>query len=248
MLHGIYGRGRNWQAIARALVAARPGYGCWLVDLPHHGDSGPGRHGDTVAGLAADLHDWMRERAITPDAVLGHSYGGKVALAYARYPRTSPVQIWIVDSSPEIRPPSGSAWDMLAIVGRLPSRFDSREQAVSAIVEGGFPPGVAQWMATNLTRGDGGFVWRIDFDVMERLMLDFFRTDLWDVVDAPPANVTLHFVKASDSSALSPETVRRLGSSGSDAVHLHHLQGGHWVHAESPEAVSSLLLQHLPVT
>jgi pimeloyl-ACP methyl ester carboxylesterase len=34
MLHGIYGRGRNWQAIARAVVAARPEYGCWLVDLP----------------------------------------------------------------------------------------------------------------------------------------------------------------------------------------------------------------------
>jgi pimeloyl-ACP methyl ester carboxylesterase len=44
MLHGIYGRGRNWQAIARGVTTARPEYACWLIDLPHHGDSGPGQH------------------------------------------------------------------------------------------------------------------------------------------------------------------------------------------------------------
>ena len=53
MLHGIYGRGRNWQAVARSLVAARPDVACWLVDLPHHGQSGPGRHGDTVRRAGA---------------------------------------------------------------------------------------------------------------------------------------------------------------------------------------------------
>src|SRR5688500_14551425 len=83
MLHGIYGRGRNWQAVARALAAARPDYVCWLVDLPHHGDSASGAHGNSVAGLAADVHDWLASRRITPHAILGHSYGGKVALAVA---------------------------------------------------------------------------------------------------------------------------------------------------------------------
>jgi esterase len=245
MLHGIYGRGRNWQAIARAIAAARSDYGCWLVDLPHHGDSGPGRHGDTVAGLAADLDDWLRANDITTDAILGHSYGGKVALAYAKCKRTSPLQVWIIDSTPEVKQPSGSAWDMLAIVRRLPGRFTSREEVVNAIVAGGFSAGVAQWMATNLVRDDGGFVWRLDFDTMERLLLDFFSTDLWDVVESPPANVVIHFIKASESSAISPEAVRRIESAPSSAVHLHHLEGGHWVHAESPESVTALLLEHL---
>lgn len=246
MLHGIYGRGRNWQAIARAIVAARPDYGCWLVDLPHHGDSGPGRHGDTVSGLASDLGDWVRSHDITADAVLGHSYGGKVALAYARHERTSPRQVWVIDSTPDVKPPSGSAWDMLTVVRRLPRRFMSREEAVSAIVDGGFPTGVAQWMATNLAREDGGFVWRLDFDVIETLLLDFFSTDLWDVVESPPSNVEIHFIKASKSGALSPEAVRRIESVPSRSVHLHSLEGGHWIHAESPEAVSALLLEHLP--
>ena len=83
MLHGIYGRGRNWLGIARAVVERRSDYACWLVDLPHHGDSGPGAHGDTVMGLAEDVEDWLVSQALTPRAVLGHSYGGKVALALA---------------------------------------------------------------------------------------------------------------------------------------------------------------------
>jgi pimeloyl-ACP methyl ester carboxylesterase len=66
LLHGIYGRGRNWQTIARALTDARPEYASWLVDLPHHGDSGPGAHGDTVEGLAADLDDWLAAERLTP--------------------------------------------------------------------------------------------------------------------------------------------------------------------------------------
>jgi esterase len=251
MLHGIYGRGRNWLGIARALVAARPEYACWLVDLPHHGESRAGSHGDGVLGFAADLHDWVATRGVTPDAILGHSYGGKVALAFAAQqraaprPSSRPLQVWVIDSTPETKAPSGSAWGMLEIVRRLPRRVATREEAITAIVEGGYPLGVARWMSTNLVRDNGAFTWRIDFDVMERLLQDFFRTDLWPVVEAPPPGVELHFLKASESNALSPEGVKRLMAATGPRVHLHHRPGGHWIHAESPETVTQLLVDSL---
>lgn len=246
MLHGIYGRGRNWQGIARALVATRPEFACWLVDLPHHGDSGPGEHGDGVVGFAEDLHDWAEAQHIVPDAVLGHSYGGKVALACARRPRQTPLQIWVIDSSPETKSPSGSAWGMLDVVRRLPARMGSRDEAITAIAAAGYGTGVAQWMATNLVRDQGEFIWGLDLDVMERLLHDFFTTDLWDVVEAPPPGVTLHFLKASESNALSADGVARLTAATGPRVHLHHRPGGHWIHAETPEVVTELLTAHLP--
>src|SRR5262245_36537263 len=159
MLHGIYGRGRNWQSIARAVVAARPEYACWLADLPHHGDSPPGAHGDTVSGLAEDVSDWMASQAIVCDAGLGHSYGGKVALAIAARAQDTTLQIWVIDSTPEIKPPSGSAWTMLELIRRLPQRFRTREEAIEAVVQGGYARGVAMWMATNLSRVGDGFEW-----------------------------------------------------------------------------------------
>ena len=245
MLHGIYGRGRNWQGIARALVAARPEYCCWLVDLPYHGVSGPGTHGDTVAGIARDLHDWIASAGFTADAVLGHSYGGKVALAYASLDRTAPLQVWVIDSTPETKAPSGSAWTMLELIRRLPQRFGSRDEAVDAIVSGGFTLGVAQWMATNLTREEDAFVWRLDFSAMERLLDDFFVTDLWEIVEKPGPSQEIHFLKASESSTISPTALERLGRAPKDRVLAHHAKGGHWIHAESPQVVVDLLVKHL---
>jgi pimeloyl-ACP methyl ester carboxylesterase len=246
MLHGIYGRGRNWQGIARALAAERPEYACWLVDLPYHGESGPGAHGDNVVGLAQDVDDWLATEGITPDAILGHSYGGKVALAIAARRPSQPLQVWVIDSTPEIKQPSGSAWQMLEIIRGLPSRFTSRDEAVAAIVRGGFPLGVAQWMGTNLAREGDAFVWRLDFEAMDRLLHDFFNTDLWPVIEDPSPLHDLHFLKASESSALSAEGVARLDAVTGPHIHLHHREGGHWIHAESPDVVTALLIDHLP--
>jgi esterase len=252
MLHGIYGRGRNWQSIARGVVAARPEYACWLVDLPYHGDSPGGGHGDTVDGLAADVAEWMASEKIVPDAILGHSYGGKVALALAARIRTTRLQIWVIDSTPEIKVPSGSAWTMLDLIRRLPRRFNSREEAIEELTAGGYSRAVAQWMASNLTRVDDPptpgpvFEWRLDFDAMERLLRDFFQTDLWNVVESPAASLDIHFVKASESSAISAHAVERLEAASHERVHLHHRSGGHWIHAESPQVVTELLVEHLP--
>lgn len=246
MMHGIFGRGRNWQTIARAVVRARPEYACWLIDLPHHGDSPAGTHGDTVRGLAADVSEWCNTQGLTPDGILGHSYGGKVALAFADRRRDQPLQVWVIDSTPEVKEPSGSAWGMIDVVRALPPRFATRDAAIGALVESGYALGVAQWMATNLESNDDGFAWKLDFVAMERLLVDFFATDLWEVVESPAAEHDLHFLKASESSAITAAAVERLAASSGRRVHVHHRQGGHWIHAESPQVVTELLVTHLP--
>ena len=248
MLHGIYGRGRNWQAIAQRVVDARPDYTCWLVDLRHHGESEKQGAPDTLDALAADVEQWMAETGIEANATLGHSFGGKVALALAARHRLMPLQTWVIDSTPEAKTPGGSAWEMLRVVRALPTRFASRADAVEGVIAGGFSTGVAQWMSTNLERTDEGFRWSLDFDVMERLLLEFFASDLWDVLEHPAPGHDIHVLKATESSVISPEAVARLEAiaRGGAQVHLHLLEGGHWIHAERPDAVAELLVAHLP--
>jgi pimeloyl-ACP methyl ester carboxylesterase len=199
-----------------------------------------------VAGLADDLTDLFRTSSVGPDAILGHSYGGKVALAFAARPRATPLQVWVIDSTPEVKAPSGTAWGMLDLVRRLPARFTTREEAIEGLTKGGYTLGVAQWMATNLVRQQDAFVWKLDFDAMERLLRDFFKTDLWQVVESPPEQLDVHFLKASESSAISADAVTRIEAAAGDRVHLHHRQGGHWIHAESPQVVTDLLVEQLP--
>jgi esterase len=206
----------------------------------------------TLAGAAADLDavgsgsasDWG---AGSFGAVLGHSFGGKVALVRAAED-PGIRQVWVVDSTPEARDPEGGAWDMLASLRRLPATFEDRDAAVAALEAEGVAHAVALWMTTNLAWREDRYEWSLDLDDMEALLLDFFRTDLWPVVEEPREGLEIHFIRATGSRVLSAEAVGRIRAAGegSGRVFLHDVQGGHWLNVDNPDAVIALLARHLP--
>ena len=248
VLHGIFGAGRNWGTIARRLVDARPEWGVVLVDLRMHGRSHGFPPPHTLAASAADVDALVEHLDLHAAAVLGHSFGGKVALMYAGRHGSELRQVWVMDSTPAVKPPAGSSWRMIEAVRALPPEFASRAEAVEGLVAQGFEEGVAQWMAINLEPADGRYRWRLDFAAMEEMLRDFFRTDLWPVVEAPPAWAELHFVKATRSDTLDDEAAARVRAAGerSGRVFLHELEGGHWINADNPDAVVQLLVEKLP--
>jgi esterase len=255
MLHGLYGRGRNWQSIAKALVAQRPDWGSLLIDLRLHGESvGAGfAPPHTLARAAEDVEatlaaDPAAAGGAAVQAVLGHSFGGKVALALATPLAESLSQVWVIDSTPEARTPAGGAWDMVQHVRAMPATFGARAEAVAALEQRGWPTGVATWMATNLRFSDGLFRWTLDFDGMEALLRSFFDTDLWSVVEQPPGRVVIHVVKGEQSHTLSEEACARIqrAHDANGRVHLHRIAGGHWLNVDNPQAIIALLVAHLP--
>lgn len=251
MVHGIYGRGRNWAAIARALAARRPDRVSALVDLRLHGASPAFDPPHTVPACADDLRALLGQAPwpAPVDAVVGHSFGGKVALSLlADGPPPPLAQVWIADSTPAPGEPDGSAWEMLGVVRGLPPRVATRAEAIDGLTRGGVAPDVAAWMVSNLRREGDGLVWALDLDAMEALLRDFFVRDYWAVVEAPPAGVTLHFIKGTRSSRLSEPACARIEAAGraTGRVHLHRVEGGHWVHADNPTQVTALLAEALP--
>jgi esterase len=248
MLHGIFGKGRNWASIARRLVEARPEWGVLLVDLRMHGDSRHFRPPHTLETSAADVERLVEHLDLDAAAVLGHSFGGKVALQYAKTAPPALRQVWVMDSTPAVRVPSGAAWRMIEIARSLPPEFGSRNEAVEGLESHGYAKGLAQWMAMNLEPAEGGrFRWAIDFDAIEVMLRDFFATDLWNVVEQPPEGLEIHFVKATESDTLHAEAVERVErAEQSGGVFLHHLEGGHWINTDNPDGVLRLLQARLP--
>jgi len=251
VLHGIYGMGRNWMSIARRLVTAHPEWGAVLVDLRMHGDSQGFSPPHTVETAAGDLEALIRSTGRPADAVLGHSFGGKVALLQAARSDDPPAQVWIIDSTPEAREPSGTAWEVIEVLRSLPDSYDDRAEAVESVMEaGGFPRPMAQWLSMNLEHEGGRYRWRIDVDAMEALLEDFFDRDLWEVVEDPPAGAEIHFVKAEDSETLREEVAERIERAGKETerVHLHRIPGGHWLNVENPDGILELLSSRLAGT
>lgn len=247
VLHGIYGAGRNWASLVRQVVRERPEWGAVLVDLREHGGSQGFPPPHTLEAAADDLAALVQSLGVRSNAVLGHSFGGKVALMYGKSAAGAVDELWIIDSTPAARAPGGSAASMLRVLRRQPGPFASRAAAVEMLVGEGVETGIAQWITTNLELVDDEYRWRFELDTMDALLQDFFRTDLWDLVERPPPGLQIHFVRAESSDILSAEASARIETAGRESgrVFLHRVEGGHWLNVDNPDAMVSLLAAEL---
>lgn len=250
LLHGFLGAGRNWASFARHLVTRRPEWTAELVDLRLHGDSREIEGPHSVAAAAEDVARLHRSNSApgTPCAVLGHSFGGKVALELATLLAPDLRQAWVVDSTPAPSRGTGSSGSMLDMLDASPAEFADRDAAVRHVMRSGFDEPTARWMATNLRQNRKAWAWDLDRAGLRELLDSFAATDLWNVVDDSNGEVDLRFVRASTGSIMSDDSATRLNAAaeGGRSVRLHVLEGGHWLHIDNPAGLLNLVADGLP--
>jgi pimeloyl-ACP methyl ester carboxylesterase len=251
ILHGILGNRANWRSFARRLVMARPEWGAVLVDLRLHGQSLAFSPPHTLEAAAHDLFEFCADRRV--EAVLGHSFGGKVALRWLADTPCAVSRAWIVDSMPGQRDThhrSGSATQVIAMLESLPTRFDDRAAFVEATLARlrELRPGtrteddetLARWLAMSLERADdGSYALMFDLDAIRDLLDDYFAVDLWPLVESPPDGVDLHIVIGGRSAVYgSQELDRARAAATHPRVFVHEIaDAGHWVHIDAPDAL-----------
>lgn len=248
MLHGILGTGANWRSIARAVTERRPEWGVVLVDLRQHGRSDNGEPPHDVPACAGDVLALIDDIG-GADAIGGHSFGGKVALAARSTVRPGLVQTWMFDASPSARPERATdttelVGQLLTVMERLPQTWERREDFVEAVVSSGHPRPLAQWLAMNLVPNGPGFVLRLDIAAIRSMLADFYSRDLWPVLVDPTLPGTVEIVIAQRSPIITHDDRRRLASAPPH-VHVHTVDAGHWLHVDAPGAVIDLLAQRL---
>lgn len=248
VLHGILGTKSNWRAIVKRVLTSNPTWGALLVDLRNHGESRGFSPPHTIEACAADLSRLVGSVDLRVDAVLGHSYGGKVALAYARAVRGDLARLVVVDSSPGARPDGRGSEGTLRVVellSQLRGVFPTREAFVAELLERDQTRELATWLAMNLEREGEGFRFGLDIDAVRAMLDDYLAQDLWDVVETPPGRVQLEVIVGDDSTVVDAADRARLASAEQrqpERVHVHVVAGaGHWVHVDQPDATVALL-------
>lgn len=247
-LHGILGSGANLRSLARRIVAADSRWQVALVDLRGHGRSSLPPPPHTVAACAADVAELVVRLDVPVRAVLGHSFGGKVALELAARGMLDGLRdVVVVDSLPGARPDRRGSETVLAVLDaleRMPSVLESREQFLALARATGLAEQVAAWLAMSLRKTASGWSLTFDLGAVRAMLDDYFALDLWPFLeDRPPgAEPRVHVVVGARSPVFSSDDrsrLERLAREGRASADV--LDAGHWVHVDDLEGLARVV-------
>jgi len=238
-LHGILGRGRNWRSMASRVIDEQPDWKAVLPDLPNHGNSGAGAGPHTLKGVSERL-DALAATVGRPDIVVGHSFGGKVALVWGAGRR-----LWVLDAPPGPRDmEDGEAIGVLRILAEAKTPATDRSTLREHLIAGGLSEALASWLLTSTRRSASGWSWLWDLDVAHAHLAAYGEADLWPRVLQRGGEVQL--VRAGDSDRWHERDLRAASAAEAMGVGLHLVPGaGHWVHVDAPDTISDLLRAEL---
>ncbi len=253
LLHGILGQGGNLRTVAKRWISHRADTGAILVDLRNHGRSLELPPPDDLAACAADVERLAASLGRPPAAVLGHSFGGKVALKLAQraHQRGEPLdELWVLDSTLGSKRPEdveahpGSTQAIVKRLESMPATFASREWFTAALAEDGLPPSLIAWLAMQVQRDGESYRFGPDMARIRDLLKSYFAEDLWPVVEVPQAR-RVHVVVAGKSSTFSAadrERLRNAERSTAGATQMHFFEdSAHWVHVDAADALDAAL-------
>jgi len=240
-LHGIFGQGGNLRTLARRVGELAPGWGAVLVDLRMHGQSQDLPPPHTVEAAAADL----AALPVPIDAVVGHSFGGKVALAYARA-RGVPRAV-VIDATPGPRPDRRGSETILAVLDALatvPPTFPAREDFLARMQAEGVAPELAQWLAMNVARAGDAYRLRMDLPALRAMLDDYWALDLWPVLEDAAGVTEVDLVLGGRSRVF--DDADRARAEAAPRAHVHVVRdAGHWVHVDAPEVLAAIVADAL---
>lgn len=242
-LHGLFGQGRNWTQVAKALAGpdgteAR----ALLLDLPDHGRSpwsaefSYEAYADAVAATleaTAPGEQWV---------VVGHSLGGKVSMVLTLTHPELVASLVVVDIAPKgygsLDRFTGYIDEMRALpLGELTSRADAEARFRET------DPGVKAFLLQNLRRSGTEWSWQANLDLVradaERgpgsLIAGFpdLHGASWDGPVVWLAGAESEYVRDDDVPAMRALFPR---------TRLVRVRGAaHWVHTDAPEVVVETL-------
>jgi esterase len=249
ILHGLYGSSDNWHSIGRKLA---DDFSVYLIDQRNHGHS-PHHPEHNYEVLREDLKAFILEQAISNPVILGHSMGGKTALAFGlKYPEMVRKMI-VVDISPLGYSPqalSAESSNHERIIHALqsinPEQLTSREEADVMLQKTIAPATIRQFLLKNLKRSaEGKYFWALNLHTLAENLPAIYAGIIPESMPGGIPQFPLLFIKG--------EYSRYIRRSDEEAIRLYFpwaqievIPGaGHWVHAEQPEAFLRAVLSFI---
>lgn len=236
--HGLFGSARNFQTLAPKLANGRR---VLVVDMRNHGES-PWVESMDYNEMGQDLGLMIEEHAGGSAVVLGHSMGGKAAMALALTRPELLAALIVADIAPVAYPHSHLDY-VHAMQSVDLSSISRRSEADSVLAETIPQPMLRAFLLQSLTIRDGEAGWQLNLDALETGMgaITGWPEDLSGKSYEGPS-LFIYGGASEHEVAKSEPLIRELFPQ----AELQELAGaGHWLHAEKPaeflEAVNTWL-------
>jgi pimeloyl-ACP methyl ester carboxylesterase len=264
VLHGLLGSGSNFESWAKALAKSCEESGeprrVMLVDLRNHGDS-PHRPEMGFEDMAADVVDLLDRKGIDRAVLIGHSIGGKVAMATALLHRERVERLCVIDIAPTAYSPSEEHIESIANIIQAMravklSAVSTKKDADLQLSRTVSDRGLRAFVLTNLKKtvvsdsvgeaelplSSASFAWRVNLPAIDSSIPSLMGWDLGS--RARYAGNTL-FVAGGKSRFLRSSHLPEIQSSFTHFSLTTLRNASHWVHADEPDALLLIALNFL---
>jgi len=226
ILHGLFGSSDNWRGLAKQLATKAK---VITVDLRNHGRS-PHSSEQNYALMVEDLAELFDSLSLDKADIIGHSMGGKVAMAFSqRYPQWSR-KLVVVDIAPREYQDEHSAIFKKLLDLDL-SLYSSRNEVDNALKISLPNKAVRQFLLMNLALNDEQLSWRINLQAL----YDNYPQLLKAVCAGNTIMIPSCFIRGGQSDYIHDEDEDLIRSCFPNVQLVTIELAGHWVHAEAPQ-------------
>ncbi len=233
ILHGLFGRRRNWQALQKRLAdSAR----IVTADMRNHGDS-PWDDSMAYTDMADDIAALIDNLGQGPAVVIGHSMGGKAAMTLALRDPDLVRSLMVIDIAPVVYDHEYQPY--IDAMRHVPVAELGRRSEAESYMESLIPdPSIRSFLLQNLGQDERGLNWQVNLDAIENGISEILG---FPDANGDPYEGPTKFLRGGKSDFVLDQHLPRIESLFPMAT-LDTVSGaGHWVHAEKPEDVISAI-------
>ena len=237
ILHGLLGSLDNWQTLAKKFSEK---FKVYTVDQRNHGKSPHTEHHNYDL-MQQDLLDLLDNLGIDKANIIGHSMGGKTAMAFALNHPDRVNKLIVADIAPK-KYPRGHDAIFKALFEVPVDKIESRNEADEIMKKYIPQKGVRLFLMKNLDRkgSSNEFEWKMNLDTLWKDYDEVSGATFEGVFNGP-----VLFLKGEKSPYIQESDTSGIQKLFPNAIIKALPNAGHWVHADSPRAFMENVLMFL---
>lgn len=231
LLHGLFGSLENLGVLSRNLSQY---FSVYALDLPEHGRSAHSDH-TSIGKLSQQVKAWCDAQQLSDVALVGHSLGGKVSMELALSSPALVSRLAVLDIAP-VKYSGHHTAIFKGLLALQPAELKSRSEAEHQLSEYVDEAAVRSFLLKNLEKRGGAYGWRMNLPVLHRDYHHLLESNRQARYPGP----TL-FLGGARSGYIAEQYHSEIFSRFPQADIEFVDDAGHWLHAEQPERVLSIL-------